>query len=134
VLLGDTNAIVAGSGCRYDVHGFVGPLSFKSVIRGSAMWEAGGGRFEEPPNGAAAERRRGVALTLDAPHPVETFCIFFARRFGMPPARFRRIREDLILCGHRRLGGALAIPPPSRRRPHRTRSTYFRIDDAASGR
>ena len=47
--LGSVNAIVAGRARRYEVKNFRGPLSLKSVLSGSAVWETSSGRFEVLP-------------------------------------------------------------------------------------
>jgi AraC family transcriptional regulator len=81
-LLGTVNAIVAGRARHYDVRRFTGPLSLKAVIRGLATWETAAGRFEAGPSGCLiVNDGEEYSLTIDAPQPVETFCIFFARGF-----------------------------------------------------
>jgi AraC-like DNA-binding protein len=81
-ILGTVNAIVAGRGRQYDVRGFTGPLSIKGVISGVATWETAAGRFEVGPSGCLIlNDGEEYSITIDAPQPVETFCIFFARGF-----------------------------------------------------
>ncbi len=49
--LGRVNAIVGGRARRYEVAGFVGSLSIKAVIWGSAAWETRDGRYQRGPSG-----------------------------------------------------------------------------------
>lgn len=80
--LGSTNAIVSGTSRRYEVRAFPGPLSIKGVVRGSAVWETAAGRFEVTPRTALIlNDSEEYWMSIDAPQPVETFCIFFARGF-----------------------------------------------------
>ena len=80
--LGSSHAIVSGRARRYEVASFAGPLSLKSVVRGSAVWQTAAGRFAVHP-GAALVVNGGeeYSMTIDALQPVETFCLFFARGF-----------------------------------------------------
>jgi len=80
-LLGTANAVLAGRARSY-AHRFTGPLSLKTVVRGSATWETGDGRFEVVP-GAVLVLNDGeeYEITVDALQPVETFCLFFERGF-----------------------------------------------------
>ncbi|MCU1231886.1 MAG: hypothetical protein JWO97_4770 [Acidobacteria bacterium] len=81
-VLGTINAIVAGRARQYDVRGFTGPLSVKAVIAGLATWQTPAGRFDVGPSGCLIlNDGEEYSLTIDAPQPVETFCIFFARGF-----------------------------------------------------
>ena len=50
-LLGRLNAIVGGCARRYEVPGFVGPLSIKAVIFGTAASETRDGRYQLGPSG-----------------------------------------------------------------------------------
>ena len=79
--LGRINAILAGRARRYDER-FAGPLSIKSVVRGSAVWTTGGARFEVTPYTALLlNDGEEYEIEVDARQPVETFCVFFARGF-----------------------------------------------------
>jgi len=79
--LGRVNAILAGRARHYDEH-FAGPLSIKSVVRGSGVWTTGGARFEVTPHTALLlNDGEEYAIEIDAREPVETFCVFFARGF-----------------------------------------------------
>lgn len=80
-LLGTANAILNGRGKRYE-HRFAGPLSVKTVIRGSATWETADGRFEVVPGSVLVlDDGEEYEITIDALQPVETFCLFFERGF-----------------------------------------------------
>ena len=79
--LGRVNALVGGRG-RYYNERFAGPLSIKSVIRGSAIWNVGGARFEVTPQMALiVNDGEEYTIEIDSRELVETSCIFFARGF-----------------------------------------------------
>jgi hypothetical protein len=75
-LLGHANAIVGGRSRRYAVAGFVGPLSIKAVISGTATGETRDGRYPLGPSGCLVLHEGDeYSIEVDALHPVETFCI-----------------------------------------------------------
>ena len=81
-ILGDTNAILRGRATDYHVHEFPGPLSIKSVIRGSAEWRVGRNRFEvDRDSYLILNHDQPYSLTIEARKPVETFCVFFKHGF-----------------------------------------------------
>ena len=76
--MGGTNAIVWGRAKQYYVAEFPGPLSIKTVVRGSAMWgtrEAQ--RLVDHGNYLVLNAGQRYSLTVDARETVETFCLFF---------------------------------------------------------
>jgi AraC-like DNA-binding protein len=80
-VLGRTHAVIAGRGSRYESR-FAGPLSLKSVVRGSAAWETAAGPFiVEPGSTLIINEGEEYTLSIDSLQPVETFCVFFARGF-----------------------------------------------------
>jgi len=81
-VFGRKNAILNARGRRYHQSEFTGPLSIKSVVRGSATWETRDGRYELVP-GSVLLLNDGeeYSITVDALQPVETFCVFFERGF-----------------------------------------------------
>jgi len=80
--LGRENAILSGSNTEYYVPDFEGSLSIKSVISGSAMWEAGGRGFTVHENSyLILNDRQHYRMTIESARPVTTFCIFFRRGF-----------------------------------------------------
>jgi AraC family transcriptional regulator len=81
-LLGQQNAVLAGTGRRYYVPNFEGCLSIKTVISGSAVWETHGRRFELRENSyLVLNDRQTYTMTIDSARPVSTFCVFFERGF-----------------------------------------------------
>src|SRR5436305_8599441 len=80
--LGSLNAVLAGEGARYHVPDFEGCLSIKTVLRGAAVWEAGGRIFPmvEDQYLILNDRRR-YSITIDSVDRVRTFCLFFERGF-----------------------------------------------------
>jgi AraC-like DNA-binding protein len=76
--LGGTNAIVWGRAKQYHVAEFAGPLSIKTVVRGSAMWETREAeRLVDSGSYLVLNAGREYSLTVDARETVETFCLFF---------------------------------------------------------
>jgi len=81
-VLGTENAILSGSSSEYYVPDFEGTLSIKSVVSGSAMWEAGGRRFTVHENSyLILNDRQRYTMTIDSTRKVTTFCLFFRRGF-----------------------------------------------------
>jgi len=81
-VLGRVNAVLNGRGVREYESRFVGALSVKAVMRGSAVWETGEGRFELVPGSVLLlNDSEEYTITVDALQPVETFCLFFERGF-----------------------------------------------------
>jgi hypothetical protein len=80
--LGQINAILSGRARRYYVADFAGPLSLKSVPRGTARWTAGGRDFRVGPDDLLIlNDGQNYSIEIDSPQPVETFCVFFARGY-----------------------------------------------------
>lgn len=80
--LGRANAVLDPPPARRYESVFTGPLSVKTVVAGRAIWETAEGRYELGP-GSALLLHDGeeYSITVDALHPVETFCFFFERGF-----------------------------------------------------
>lgn len=78
---GSANAVLRGLGSQYESR-FAGPLSVKSVIAGSAIWRTGAGRYELVPGSVLViHEDEEYTVSVDALHPVETFCFFFRAGF-----------------------------------------------------
>jgi AraC family transcriptional regulator len=76
--MGGTNAIVWGRARQYYVAEFPGPLSIKTVVRGSAMWQTREAeRLVDSGGYLVLNAGRAYSLTVDARETVETFCLFF---------------------------------------------------------
>jgi AraC-like DNA-binding protein len=70
--------ILAGNGRRHYVREFPGPLSIKSVIRGRGTWTVNRSRFEVDADSVLVlNNRQHYTILIDAPQPVQTFCLFF---------------------------------------------------------
>jgi AraC family transcriptional regulator len=95
---GRVNAILNARGTRHHESEFTGPLSIKSVVRGSATWETRDGRYELVP-GSVLLLNDGeeYSITVDALQPVETFCIFFERGFVEDAFRATTTRSAELL-------------------------------------
>jgi AraC-like DNA-binding protein len=79
-VLGTKNAILTGTGRRYYVPDYEGCLSIKTVVLGSALWEADGRQFIVHENSyLILNDHQHYRLTIDSARKVTTFCIFFKR-------------------------------------------------------
>jgi AraC-like DNA-binding protein len=104
-LLGLENAVLTGTNNRYFVPEFEGCLSVKTVVRGSAVWEAGGRRFKVHENGyLTLNDRQRYTLTIDSIQNATTFCLFFERGFV----------EDVFRATTMPVAGLLDAPQPAR--------------------
>lgn len=75
---GGTNAIMWGRAKQYHVAEFPGPLSIKTVVRGSAMWGTRDAeRLVDRGSYLVLNAGQRYSLTVDARETVETFCLFF---------------------------------------------------------
>jgi AraC family transcriptional regulator len=81
-VLGTQNAILSGTGRRYYVPDYEGPLSIKTLLSGCAVWETPERRFTLQENCyLVLNDRQRYTITIDSSRPVSTFCIFFERGF-----------------------------------------------------
>jgi AraC-like DNA-binding protein len=79
-LLGARNAILWGKGKQYHVPDFPGPLSIKTVVRGSALWSTSDAqRLVDESSYLVLNSGQTYSITIDSHQPVETFCLFFRR-------------------------------------------------------
>jgi len=96
--IGPGHAILWGRGRRHHVDDFPGPLSIKSVVRGTAVWETRGGRFVlEPGSWLVLNAGRPYTIDVDSPDPVETLCVFFRGGFVGDVARASVTSDDRLL-------------------------------------
>ncbi len=80
--LGAENAVLTGTNNRYFVPEFEGCLSIKTVVRGSALWEAGARKFKVNESSyLTLNDRQRYTLTIDSLQNATTFCLFFERGF-----------------------------------------------------
>jgi AraC family transcriptional regulator len=78
--LGVRNAILWGKGKQYYIPDFPGPLSIKTVVRGSARWSTSeADRLVHEGNYLVLNAGQPYTLTIDSHETVETFCLFFRR-------------------------------------------------------
>ena len=81
--IGGVNAILWGRAKQYHVAEFPGPLSIKSVVRGSGVWEtAEAERVVDTASYLVLNAGRPYSITIDAQKIVETFCLFFHAGFA----------------------------------------------------
>ena len=79
-MLGARNAILWGKGKQYHVTDFPGPLSVKTVVRGSAYWKTNeADRLVDEGNYLVLNSGQTYSITIDSHETVETFCLFFRR-------------------------------------------------------
>ena len=109
--LDSPNVILSGRGTRYHVPDFAGPLSIKSVLAGSAVWETADGRHVVMP-GAHLVLGHGqrYTITIDEPTPTETFCVFFRRGFVEDVQRAMTTAETHLLDAPEVHGAAFDLP------------------------
>ena len=78
--LGTSPALLRGTGFRYDVRDFPGPLSVKTVSRGRARWKTEDGEFwVDETSLLVVNERQPYSITVDSRDKVETCCLFFER-------------------------------------------------------
>ncbi len=98
--LGAENAILTGADRRYHVPDYEGCLSVKSVVAGSAAWEAGGRRFAVHENSyLILNDRQRYTMTIDAAREVTTFCLFFKRGLVEDVFRVRETHSEVMSAG-----------------------------------
>ena len=75
---GRATALLQATARQHHVRDFPGPLSLKTVVRGSARWktEAGEYRIDES-SLLVLNPREPYSLTIDSRQPVSTLCLFF---------------------------------------------------------
>jgi AraC-like DNA-binding protein len=82
------NAVLHAVSRRHAVNDYAGPLSIKTVVRGSVAWNVQGREFTLDPSSflilADGER---YSMSIDEREPVETCCVFFERGFVERVAR-----------------------------------------------
>jgi AraC family transcriptional regulator len=72
------NSILWGKGRQYHVANFLGPLSIKTVVRGSALWTTSdAARLVDENNYLVLNSGQTYTITIDSLELVETFCLFF---------------------------------------------------------
>src|SRR5689334_17937106 len=80
MVFGQDHVILNAIGRNHHVRDFPGPLSIKSVLKGTATWETTEGRFEIGPGSCVIlNDRQPYSITVESRTPVETLCVFFAR-------------------------------------------------------
>src|SRR5947208_2455954 len=96
--IGTAHAVLRGRARRHEVGGFVGPLSVKSVLRGTAEWRTDGGRFVlDSGSYLVLNEGRRYGMTVDSDVPVETLCVFFRRGFAESASWARAAPEGRLL-------------------------------------
>lgn len=80
--LWQSHVILNGRGRDYHVGNFPGPMSIKTVLRGTAVWQTEEGRFEIGPGSCLViNDRQPYSITVESKELVGTFCVFFAAGF-----------------------------------------------------
>jgi AraC family transcriptional regulator len=81
--IGAQNTILWGRAKQYHVADFPGPLSIKTVVHGTAIWESEDAeRLVDSRNYLVLNAGRGYSITIDSRESVETFCLFFRPGFA----------------------------------------------------
>jgi AraC family transcriptional regulator len=85
---GVDHVVLHASSRRHRVDGFAGPLSIKTVVRGTVAWTVGGRDLVLDPGGfLVLGRGERYSMNIDSPQPVETACVFFSDGFVESVAR-----------------------------------------------
>jgi AraC family transcriptional regulator len=80
--LGVANAILCASARQHSVRDFPGPLSIKSVTRGTVAWKTGGRELVvDRDSFLLLHEGEPYSMEIDAREPVSTLCVFFAPGF-----------------------------------------------------
>jgi AraC family transcriptional regulator len=96
--LGKRNAILWGKAKQYHVAGFPGPLSIKTVVRGSALWEADGAeRLVDSGSYLVLNSGRSYSITIDSRDTVETFCLFFRQGLAEDVCQVESMQDASLL-------------------------------------
>jgi AraC family transcriptional regulator len=96
--LGARNAILWGKAKRYYVPDFPGPLSVKSVVRGSARWTTSeAGRLVDESTYLVLNSGQRYTMAIDSRELVETFCLFFRRGLVEEVARVQASDPEELL-------------------------------------
>jgi AraC-like DNA-binding protein len=85
----DANVVLRGRARRHWVRDFPGPLSIKTVERGSGVWTTAEGRFRvDESSFLVLNEGQPYSLEIESRVPVETCCVFFERGFLGPAQEF----------------------------------------------
>lgn len=96
--IGAANAIIWGRARQYHVAEFPGPLSIKSVVTGSGIWEtAEAERVVDTGSYLVLNAGQPYSITIDAREIVETFCLFFRPGFVEDVNRVESGTAELLL-------------------------------------
>ncbi len=96
--LGARNAILWGTGRQYHVPDFQGPLSIKTVVRGSARWRTSDGeRVVDESTYLVLNSGQSYTITIDSSEMVETFCLFFRRGMAEDACQVESSSADKLL-------------------------------------
>jgi AraC family transcriptional regulator len=97
-VLGTRNAILWGKGKQYHVADFLGPLSVKTVVRGSAHWSTPEAhRLVNESSYLLLNSGQTYSLTIDSHETVETFCLFFRRGIAEDVGRVESSDSESLL-------------------------------------
>jgi AraC family transcriptional regulator len=108
-----TNAILWGKAKQHYVADFPGPLSIKSVIRGTASWGTSEAeRLVDGTNYLILNSGRPYSLTIDSRETVETFCLFFRPGIVEDACHVESSNPAALLDNLSRNGERLASSPP----------------------
>jgi AraC family transcriptional regulator len=96
--LGVRNAILTGRARQHYVGEFPGPLSIKTVVRGSARWDTSAAdRLVDTSNYLILNSGRPYTLSIDSRETTETFCLFFRRGFVEEVSRVETAAPTALL-------------------------------------
>ncbi len=130
-VLGSEHAVLHGHGRDYAIRHFAGPLSIKTVRRGSALWRIGNTeRVLGPGLFLIINEGEPYDIEIDSIDSVETFCVFFRAGFAEEIARVARSSERSLLDAPDASGAAQFIQTIERT-TERVRALLERIEECA---
>src|ERR1700732_3902471 len=95
--LGSENAILNAKGRQHHVRDFAGPLSIKTVVHGTALWEIGNRRFDlDASSFLIVNDAEPYSITVNSPDPVETLCVFFQHGFVEDAWRAKTASQEAL--------------------------------------
>jgi len=97
--LGARHAVLWGKGAGgHHVHGFRGPLSIKTMVRGAGTWSTDEARFDLRPGAyLIVNEDQPYSLHIEPQETVETFCVFFRRGYAAEARRALVSPDETLL-------------------------------------
>lgn len=90
--------VMSGTRGAYEMPGYAGPLSLKTMRRGRGVWKVGGRSFVvEPGCALLLNQDQHYSFTIEGGQTLETFCPFFAPELVREAMRARALGQTALL-------------------------------------